>query len=82
MLKNLILITIVDIRPHANKEEVKKEFNINLINSLNLSCYQAIILCVSHKEFKNLNFKNIDNNKVVIYDTKSFIQRKYVDGRL
>ena len=75
--------TFVDVYdPHANKEEVKKNYNINLINTLNLSCYQAIILCVSHDEFKQLNFKKLDHNKIVIYDTKGFIQPEYIDGRL
>ena len=33
--------------PCANKEDLKKELNIELIDSLILSNYQAIILCVA-----------------------------------
>ena len=75
--------TIVDIYdPITDKKVVKKELNINLIESLVLSNYQAIILCVAHDEFNKINFKGLKNKSVVIYDTKGFIQSNYVDGRL
>jgi len=37
---------------HANKEEVKEEYNIDLIDSPN-GKYDAIIIAVAHNEFKN-----------------------------
>ena len=68
--------------PHADYHEVIKEYNINLIRELG-SEYDAVILAVSHKEFLNINFnKIIKNNNSVIFDTKSFLDRKIVDARL
>ena len=65
--------TIVDIYdPHANNEILKKELNINLIDSLTLSNYQAIILCVAHDEFNKINFKVFKDKNVVIFDTKVY----------
>jgi UDP-N-acetyl-D-galactosamine dehydrogenase len=45
--------------------------------------YDSIVLAVSHKEFLNIDFlKFKQRSNVVIFDTKSFIDRKFVDGRL
>ena len=54
--------TLVDIYdPLANKEDVKDVCGIDLIEQLDLSKYQAIILAVSHKEFEQINFINLKN---------------------
>ena len=67
--------------PHANKEEVKKEYGLNLVN-IN-SKYNLIILAVSHSEFSDLNIINLKaDNKTVIYDVKSFLDRTISDKRL
>jgi len=67
--------------PNAIKEEVKHEFNINLIDQTN--SYDAIILAVSHNEFKNLDLSSLKSkNGAVVYDIKSFLDKKSVDGRL
>ena len=45
--------------------------------------YDAIILAVSHDEFKNIDFKSLINgNNTVVFDTKCFLPRDIVDGRL
>lgn len=68
--------------PHANKEEVKGEYGIKLIENLNKK-YDAIILAVSHDKFKKIDFHKIKKTKKsVIFDTKSFLDRKIVDSRL
>ena len=66
----------------ANKEEVKKELAINLISDYSKKKYAAIILAVAHDDFKSINFQNLQNDKIVIFDAKSFIDIKYIDGRL
>ena len=75
-----IIVDVYD--PYANVEDVKNQFNIELLNSLTLNEYQAIILCVAHDQFKKIDFKGLDKNKVVIYDSKGLIDSNYVDGRL
>ena len=68
--------------PHADAHEVSEEYNINLIAKIG-SEYDAVILAVSHKEFLNIEFKKIiKNSNSVIFDTKSFLDRKIVDARL
>ena len=67
--------------PNAIKEEVKHEYKIDLIDQPN--SYNAIILAVSHNEFKSLDLSNIKSKKgAVVYDIKSFLDKKSVDGRL
>jgi UDP-N-acetyl-D-galactosamine dehydrogenase len=68
--------------PHADKNEVEEEYNIKLVESIGNN-YDAIILAVSHKEFLNIDFKNIIKGiNSVIFDTKSFLNRDLVDARL
>jgi UDP-N-acetyl-D-galactosamine dehydrogenase len=68
--------------PHANYQEVQKEYKINLVKNYN-SKYDAIILAVSHEEFISIDFKSFGNsNRIVVFDTKSFLDRKIVDSRL
>lgn len=68
--------------PHANKEEVLKEYKICLVNEIEHK-YDAVILAVAHEEFLKLDLNKIGvNNTCVIFDTKSFLNRDLVDGRL
>lgn len=68
--------------PHANVEEVEHEYGIRLINNINKT-YESIILAVSHREFLKLDFKNLrSGDNSVIFDTKSFLDRSLIDGRL
>ena len=68
--------------PHADPEEVKHEYNIEIVGSVSKR-YSAIILAVAHAEFLNLNFKDImQSEQAVIFDTKAFISRDLVDSRL
>lgn len=72
----------VDIHdPHASKDEVKHEFDLTLTDKL--SKYKAIILAVSHGDFKRLDLEKLkDSSGAVIYDIKSFLNKDLVDGRL
>ncbi len=67
--------------PIASAIEVKKEYKINLIEDLEKN-YDAVVLAVSHNEFQNINFKAILNLNSILFDTKSFLNRSIVDGRL
>ena len=68
--------------PWANKEEVNKKYGIELIQINNQKNYDAIILAVAHNEFEKINFEELNTQGVVIYDTKGFIPKNLVDGRL
>ncbi|MBV9988366.1 MAG: nucleotide sugar dehydrogenase [Chitinophagaceae bacterium] len=68
--------------PHANKEEVKHEYNIDLVPQY-ASQYDAIILAVCHAEFMQIDFNALRNgNSTVIFDTKSCLSRDIIDSRL
>ena len=66
----------------ANKEQVKKELQIDLIKNYTVKQYSAIILAVAHTDFKAIDFKKLQNSKTVIFDAKSFIPANFIDGRL
>lgn len=67
--------------PHADAQEVKHEYNLDLIADLNKS-YSAIVLAVSHTEFKDLKWSIIRNAKTIVYDVKGFLEKSTVTARL
>ena len=73
----------VDVHdPHADAIDVKKQYQINLVSEIDQK-YHGIILAVSHKEFKNFDINRYSKGpQTVIYDTKSFLDRSLVNGRL
>lgn len=73
-------ITIFD--PWANKEEVKKEYQLESTQEKPLSTFDAVVLTVAHKEFLNLDFDSITNKKHLIYDVKNILPISMKDGGL
>ena len=74
--------TDVDIYdPHADPEEVAQEYDLSLIGSLEKP-YHAIVLAVSHEEFKNLPWEKIRSAKTVVYDVKGFLDKSFITARL
>lgn len=43
---------------------------------------QSLFLVISHDEFKKIYFEKYYNARAVVYDIKSFIDRRSVDCRL
>jgi len=72
--------------PWADNEEVKHEYGLELTKDLDLNKYDAVVLAVSHNEFKEIaqKLKEIKSQKqeLVIYDIKGFLDKSIVDGRL
>tara|TARA_B100001057_G_scaffold501248_1_gene622481 strand:- start:18227 stop:19495 length:1269 start_codon:yes stop_codon:yes gene_type:complete len=71
--------------PWIDKNEAKKEFNINLLDSPEKGRYDAIILAVAHDEFKKLSIEEIKafgSSNHVLYDIKYLLDQSEVDGRL
>ena len=67
--------------PMADKAEVKHEYNIELINEPS-KVYNAIVLAVGHKAFKNIDFSKISNGTTAIYDIKGFLDKNIITARL
>lgn len=63
--------------PWADSEEVECEYSLKLSKELRTSKYEAIVLAVSHNEFKELKLKTNNN---VVFDIKSIVQDS--DGKL
>jgi len=67
--------------PHADAEEVKHEYGLSLTKTLNRK-YAAIVLAVSHDEFKKLDWSSIKNENTITYDVKGFLDKEFVTARL
>ncbi len=75
----------VDVHdPWANGAEVEQVFGKKLIaDRKNLkSNYDAVILTVSHNEFKDFKVKEYTNDVSVVFDVKAFLDTNLIDGRL
>ena len=68
--------------PWASKSEVALEYGIDLIDDLDITKYQAVILAVAHKEFSEIDFSVLQAKKVVVFDTKNRLNSAFVDGSL
>jgi len=66
------------IDPHANGEEVFREYEFTLSNKPS-GKYDAIILAVAHNEYCNLNedyFLSLSNDKAIFVDLKGIFRKK------
>ena len=60
----------------AKKEEVKQEYDINLIKDVYDKKYDAIVLAVAHKDFRKIDVLRLKKEKSVVYDIKNFLEIK------
>lgn len=76
-------VKIVILDPLADIDEVKKEYQINIINKIeNDQFFDAAILAVPHKAFLSLSIKKHLKPKNVIFDVKGALPKNEVDARL
>ena len=75
-----VKMTIFD--PWANKEEVKKEYQLESTQEKPSGSFDAVLLTVAHKEFLALDFDSITNKKHIIYDVKNILPASIKDGGL
>lgn len=68
--------------PWVDRQQALQEYGINILNEVPTLNYGAVVLTVCHNEFKTIDFGLMDKNRTVIYDTKSFIDKSFIDGRL
>ena len=71
----------------ANKEEVKKVYNINLVNFEDIRDADCLIIAVAHEQYKKLLiadydklFMKADNNQKIIIDVKGILNRSDVNN--
>ncbi|HZW39117.1 MAG TPA: nucleotide sugar dehydrogenase [Ignavibacteriaceae bacterium] len=69
--------------PWAKPTEVLKEYKINILTQYpEDNGYSAIVLAVSHNEFKKINLQDHKNNGCIIYDVKGILDKSLVNKRL
>ena len=68
--------------PWASVSEVKNEYSIEITNVLPNAEYDAIVLTVSHEEFRNIKLSAIKKPTSIVYDVKCFFDKDLVDARL
>lgn len=73
-------ITVYD--PWANADNVKREYGIDVQKTVPAEQFDAVILGVAHKEFLDMEIKNLVKEGGVIYDVKGILPRDIIDGRL
>lgn len=69
----------------ASKDEVKLEYNIDLINSPEKDAYDGIVIAVDHSEFKKMGVNKIralGKENHVLFDVKHVLQPSDSDIRL
>ena len=68
--------------PIAERELATSLYNLSLITDIHKRKYQLIILAVAHNEFLELDFSILKYSNTVLFDTRSVLNRDWVDGRL
>jgi len=71
--------------PWADKQEVKHEYSLELIDELQKGCYDAIVLAVGHEQFKEMGIQEIralGKAQHVLYDLKYVLPNGSTDLRL
>ena len=59
--------------PWIDADKLSDRFNKKFIKIINNKIYDAIILAVSHADFKDIKFNSISSTHTVIFDVKSFL---------
>ena len=71
--------------PIANKNEIRKEFDIDLIDKPKVNKYELVVIAVGHQLFKNLGGKKIRTfckKNGIIFDLKNTIPKNETDYSL
>ncbi|MGX1024549.1 nucleotide sugar dehydrogenase [Psychroflexus sp. MBR-150] len=67
-------VTIYD--PWAHPEEVQHEYHLDSCKELPNQQYDAIVLCVAHDKFQNIDFDKLKKPNAVVYDVKGVLGEK------
>ena len=71
--------------PWVSPEEAKEEYGIDLLEAPEPGAYDAIVLAVAHREFREMGapaIRNLGKDTVVLYDLKYILQPEESDLRL
>jgi UDP-N-acetyl-D-galactosamine dehydrogenase len=65
---------IVVCDPWANPSDAMHEYGLEIIEEIPQEKFDAIVLAVSHKEFKNVDWQKLLNKNGLIYDVKGILE--------
>ncbi len=71
--------------PWANPQEAERLYGVTMIENLPINHYDAVVLAVAHKEFKQFNkeeFTRMCRRLSIIYDVKHMLPDDLTDGCL
>jgi len=68
--------------PWAHGPSVLDEYGVRLQDQLPDGKFKAVIVAVAHQQFLEIDYSSYKDSGAVVFDIKSFIDRKYVDARL
>ena len=68
--------------PWADENEVLEEYGLSSKKEIPEGKFDAIVLTVAHKRFKEINFSKIKSNNSIIYDLKNFLDNSISDKTL
>lgn len=78
-----VIVDVMD--PVADSKEVKKIFNIDVVENPKENFYDGIIIAVMHSQFRELGIEKIKSfgkSNAVVYDLKSIYPKNESQGRL
>ena len=76
-------VTVFD--PWADPEDVMREYGRKSVKDaaeIPKKEYDAVVLAVAHRDFRNFDVRRCLKEKAVVFDIKGFLPRELVDGRL
>jgi UDP-N-acetyl-D-galactosamine dehydrogenase len=71
--------------PWVDAEEAASEYRVRLVDELAEGAYDAVIVAVAHRQFRELGparIRALGKPGAVLFDVKSVLPREAVDGRL
>jgi UDP-N-acetyl-D-galactosamine dehydrogenase len=72
----------VVVDPWAKPSDVRKEYQIEISQSIPEQKFDAIILAVGHNEFSDIEIRNMLKDNSVLYDVKGLLPKDLIDGGL
>lgn len=76
---------IIVADPWADVKQVQEKYGIKIIGDVSQCCgsFDAVVLCVAHSAFKDLDVRAMLNaDGGIVYDVKGFLPKDVADGRL
>jgi UDP-N-acetyl-D-galactosamine dehydrogenase len=68
--------------PWLDPKEVKETYGLDVVSKTPFKKFEAVVLAVPHKEFENINIKNLLTENGIIYDVKGMLEKEDYIKRL